>query len=55
MDLADPAHRLQMPSQLRPADRNADAVAALGQRAHDMTAEKARAAKHGDKRFEPVL
>ena len=41
VDLADPAKRLQMPGQLGPAHRYADAVAALGQRAHHMAAEKA--------------
>ena len=48
MDLADAAERLQEIGQFGPAHRNADAVAALGQRAHDMAAEKAGAAENGD-------
>ena len=54
VDLADPAERLQVAGEFRPADRDADAVAALGQRAHDMAAEEARAAEDGDERFEGI-
>src|ERR1700720_71843 len=54
VNLADPAHRLQMPGQFRPAHRDADAVATLGQRAHHVTTEKTRAAEYCDERFQPV-
>ena len=47
LDLADIAERLQMAGELGAARRDADAVAALGQRPDDMPAEKARAAKNG--------
>ena len=55
MDLADPAERLQMAGEIRPAHRDADAVAALGQRAHHMAAEESRAAEHGDQRVEMAV
>ena len=50
MDLSDAAERLQVAGEIGPAHRDADAVAALGQRAHHMAAEKARAAEDGDQR-----
>ena len=49
MDLPDAAERLQEIGEFRSADGDADAVAALGERAHDMAAEEAGAAKNGDK------
>ena len=52
VDLADPAERLQVAGELGPAHRDADAVAALGERAHHMAAEEARAAEHGDQGVE---
>src|SRR5262249_60884073 len=55
VDLPDPAHRLQMTRQLRPANCNADAIAAFCQCAHNMAAEKTRAAEDSDQRFKPVL
>ena len=48
VDLADPAERLQVAGEFRPAHRHPDAVVALGQRAHDVAAEEARAAIDGD-------
>src|SRR5690348_4280868 len=50
MDLPDAPERLQVPGKLRPAHRHADAVAAAGERAHHVAAEKARAAIDGDQR-----
>ena len=50
MDLADPAERLQVAGEVRPAHRDADAVAALGQRPHHVAAEEARAAEDRDQR-----
>ena len=50
VDLADPAERLQMAGELRPAHRDADAVAALGERPHHMAAEETRAAEDRDER-----
>ena len=44
VDLADPAERLQVAGELRPPHRDADAVAALAQRADHMPAEEPRAA-----------
>ena len=44
VDLPDAAERLQVAGELRPAHRHADAVAALGQRAHHVAAEEAGAA-----------
>ena len=41
MDLADAAKRLQMPAELRPAHRHADAVVPVGQRAHHVAADEA--------------
>ena len=52
MDLADPAERLQVAGEVGPAHRDADAVAALGQRAHHVAAEEARAAEDGDQRVD---
>ncbi len=52
MDLADPAERLQVAGELGAADRDADAVAELGERAHHVAAEEAGAAEDGDERFE---
>ena len=52
VDLADPAERLQVAGEFRPAHRDADAVAALAQRAHDVAAEKARAAIDRDQRVD---
>jgi hypothetical protein len=52
VDLPDAAERLQEAGELGAAYRDTDAVAELGQRAHDVAAEKARAAEHGDERFE---
>ena len=49
MDLPDAAERLQEIGKLGPAHGDADAVAALGERAHDMAAEEAGAAENGDK------
>jgi hypothetical protein len=52
MDLADLAERLQEAGKLGAADGDANAVAEFRQRAHDVTAEEARAAEYGDERFE---
>jgi hypothetical protein len=46
MNLADPAERLQMTGKLRLAHGDANAPADLRQRAHDVAAEKARAAEN---------
>ncbi len=54
VDLADPPDRLQEARKFRPAARHADAVAALGQRAHHVPAEKTRAAEHRDQRIEGI-
>ena len=51
VDLPDPAHRPQKAGKLRPAHRDADAVAPPRQRPHHMAAEEARAAEYGDKRL----
>jgi len=51
VDLADAAERLQVPGEVGPAHRHADAVAALAQGADEMAADKARAAENG---HEPV-
>jgi hypothetical protein len=51
MDLTDPAERLEVSSEIRPAHGGTDTVALLGQRAHHMAAEKTRTAKHRDQRF----
>jgi hypothetical protein len=48
VDLADPAERLQMAGKVGPAHCDADAVAVLAERAHDVAAEKARPAIDGD-------
>ena len=50
MDLADPAERLQMAGEVRPAHRDADAVVPARQRPHHVPAEEARAAEHRDQR-----
>ena len=42
------AQGLQMARKIGPAAGHADAIAALGQRPHDVAAEKARAADDGD-------
>ena len=55
VDLADPADRLQMAGQFRPAHRDADAIVPVGQRPHHVAAEETRAAEHGDERFEIVF
>jgi hypothetical protein len=52
MDLADPPERLQMAGKVGPPHRDADAIAALGEHAHHMATEKARAAKDGDQRVD---
>ena len=44
VDLADPAERLQVAGEFRPPHRDADAVAALAERADHMAAEETRAA-----------
>ena len=49
LDLADPAHRLQEQRVVGPAHRDADAPAVIGERAHHVPAEEARAAEDGDK------
>jgi len=41
LDLADIAERLQMAGKIGPPAGDPDAIAALGQRAHDMAADKA--------------
>src|SRR5712671_2371053 len=48
MDLADPSERLQVAGEVRAANGDADAVALLAERAHDVAAEKAGAAEDGD-------
>ncbi len=48
VDLADAAERLQMAGEIGPAHRDADAVVAFRQRAHQMAAEETGAAEHGD-------
>ena len=51
VDLADPAERLQVPGQFRPADRHPNAVIALRQRPDHVPPQKARSAKYRDERF----
>src|SRR5712671_3744762 len=48
MDLPDPAERLEMAGELRPAHRDPDAVMLLGERPHHMLADESRAAEDGD-------
>ncbi len=48
MDLADPAERLQMAGQFRPAHRHAKPVVALGKRPDHGPAQKARSAENRD-------
>ena len=50
VDLPDPAERLQVPGEVRPAHRDADAVVALGQRPDQVAAEEAGAAEDRDQR-----
>jgi hypothetical protein len=52
VNLADPANRLEMSCELRPAHRDADPVMALGQRTYHMPAEETRAAVNGDESIE---
>ena len=54
MDLADPAERLQMPRELGPAHRDADAVMALRKCAHHVPAQKPGAAEDGDEHVDVV-
>ncbi len=55
VDLADAAHRLQMEGEIGAAHRDADAVAAVGERAHHVAAEKTRTAEYRNERFKLVL
>ena len=48
MDLADRAHRLQMPGKIGPAHGGAHAPAVGRQRPHGMPADEAGAAEHRD-------
>ena len=48
LDPADHAERLEVAGKIGPADRGADAPAALQERADDMAAEEARAAENRD-------
>src|ERR1700689_2104707 len=48
--LPDSPERLQMAGQLRAAHRDANTVLAVGERAHHMAADEARAAEHRDQR-----
>ena len=48
VDLADAAERLEMPRELGPAHRDADAVMTFGQRADHGPAEETRAAEDRD-------
>ena len=52
VDLTDPAQRLEVAREFGPAHGNANAIAELGQRAHNVAAQKSRAAEDGDQRFE---
>ena len=52
VDLTDLAERLQMARQFGPAHRDADAIITLGQRAHDMPADKTRSAENRDQRID---
>src|SRR5262249_58525318 len=52
VDLADASERLQMTGEFGAADRDTDAVAALGERAHHVAAEEARAAVYRDQRLQ---
>ena len=51
VDLPDPAERLQVAGEVRPAYRRADAVARARQRPHHVAAEEPGAAEDGDQRF----
>src|SRR4051794_33111794 len=48
LDLADIAERLQMAGKIGPPTGDPDAITALGQSPHDMTADKAGPAKDDD-------
>ncbi len=52
VDLADPAERLQVPGQLRPPDRDPDAVVALGERPDHVPPQKARSPENRDQRVQ---
>ena len=52
VDLANPAERLQVPGQFRPANRHPDAVTALRQRPDHVPPQKTRSAKYRDERFD---
>jgi hypothetical protein len=52
VDLADSAKRLEVAGEFGAAAGDADAVMALGQCAHDVTAEEAGAAVDGDQAIE---
>jgi hypothetical protein len=51
VDLPDPAERLQVPGEIRPAHRRTDPVALADERPHQVAAEEARAPEHGDQRL----
>jgi hypothetical protein len=55
VDLPDAAERLQVPSEIGPAHRDADAVVALRQRADQMAAEETGAAEHRDQLVDVAL
>jgi hypothetical protein len=48
LDLPDAAEHFDVPGKARTTNRHANAVTVLGQRLHDLGADKARAAKNGD-------
>ena len=48
LDLPDIAERLQMAGKVGPPGRDADAIAAPGERAHHMPPDEAGAAENGD-------
>src|SRR5690606_28344299 len=50
LDLADIAERLDMKREIGVAHRDPHAIAALGQRAHDMAADETAAAENRDER-----
>jgi hypothetical protein len=49
LDLTDPAERLEVAGEFGAAAGDTDAVMALGERTHDVTAKEAGAAINGDK------
>jgi hypothetical protein len=55
MNLADPAHRLQIAGEPRPPYRDTDPVSPVGQRPHHVAAEEARAPEHCDQSFKLAL